>query len=86
MGLKLDKFTWIVIAVVLLILVAAVVTVNISGGRGWGAPSYLEENIPEAPVHNAFVALQLGEIARAREQYSQRIVDDAENERRAGPL
>ena len=39
--MKLDKFTWVVIGVVLLLLVGAVVTVNATGGSGAETQAYL---------------------------------------------
>ncbi len=74
--MKLDSFTWGVIGVVAVILVAAVVTVNLTGGAGWDALEYIVEDIPEAPVMNAFLALQQGDITRARAQYSQAVLDE----------
>jgi hypothetical protein len=73
--MKLDKFTWAVIGVVLLLLVAAVITVNMTGGAGVEEREYLPLDTPEAPVYNAFLALQRGDITKAREQYSQGVLD-----------
>jgi hypothetical protein len=75
MGIRLDKFTWVVTLVVLLLLVAAVITVN----RSQGEPAeltYRTADDPATPVWNAFVALQRGDISTARTQYSQRLLDD----------
>jgi hypothetical protein len=72
--MKLDKFTWAVIGVVLLLLVAAVVTVNVTGGQGVEAQEYMPQDTPEAPVYNAFLALQRGDLTKAREQYSETIL------------
>jgi hypothetical protein len=74
--MKLDKFTWAVIGVVVLLLVAAVVTVNATGGAGAGAQEYLPPDTPEAPVYNAFLAFQRGDLTKAREQYSEAMLDD----------
>ena len=74
--MKLDTFTWGVIGVVVVILIAAVVTVNVTGGAGWETQSYLTDDVPEAPVLNAFLALQKGDITRARAQYSQAVLDE----------
>jgi hypothetical protein len=73
--MKLDKFTWAVIGVVLLLLVAAVVTVNVTGGQGVEAQEYRTQDTPEAPVYNAFLALQRGDVTKAREQYSEAILE-----------
>src|SRR5690606_32592485 len=72
--MKLDKFTWAVIGVVVLLLVAAVVTVNMTGGAGVQAQAYLPLDTPEAPVFNGFLAFQRGDLTKAREQYSQQIM------------
>jgi hypothetical protein len=74
--MKLDGFTWGVIVVVAVILVAAVVTVNLTGGAGWEAQEYITADVPEAPVMNAFLALQQGDITRARTHYSQAVLDE----------
>lgn len=75
MGIRFDKFTWVVTAVVLLLLAAAIITVN----RSQGEPAelaYRTEDDPATPVWNAFVAFQRGDIATARAQYSSRLLDD----------
>jgi hypothetical protein len=80
MGIRFDKFTWVVTLVVLLLLVAAVITVN----RSQGEPaelSYRTDDDPSTPVWNAFVALQRGDVATARAQYSDRLLSD---QRRTG--
>lgn len=76
--MKIDKFTWAVIGVVLLLLVAAVVTVNTTGGVGAEEQEYMALDVPEAPVYNAFLALQRGDLTRARAQYSEAILADFE--------
>lgn len=73
--MKLDKFTWSVIGVVLLLVVAAVVTVNVTGGAGLQAQEYMALDTPEAPIFNAFLALQRGDLTKARGQYSQQVLD-----------
>jgi hypothetical protein len=74
--MKLDKFTWAVIGVVVALLVVAVVTVNVTGGAGVESQEYVALDTPDAPVYNAFLALQRGDLTKAREQYSQEILDD----------
>lgn len=81
MSLKIDKFTWIVCGIVVLLLVAAFVTVTLTEGRGIVADlSYVDEDAPSTPVHNAFVALEQGDIFRAREQYTQRVLDEVQKD------
>jgi hypothetical protein len=84
--LKLDRFTWAVLGIVVLLLGAAIVTVNLSGGQGWGEPDYVDENTPSAPVRNAFVAFQRGDIGRARAQYTRDALEEADSERGYGPF
>lgn len=78
--MKLDKFTWAVIGVVLLLLVAAVITVNRTGGAGLESLQYKPLDTPEAPVFNAFLAIQRGDATKAREQYSKAILADLDKE------
>lgn len=84
--MKIDKFTAAIIGIVLLLLVAAVVTVNLTDDDGVTTENYLTENEPGTPVHNAFVALQTGDLFTAREQYSARILDEDGPDYAYGPL
>lgn len=77
--LKFDKFTWGIIVVVALVLVGAVITVNVTGGQGWGQPTYLDEDTPEAAVHNAFVAFLQRDYAKARQYYTSDVLKPADN-------
>jgi hypothetical protein len=78
--MKLDRFTWLVIILVAALLVAAVVTVNVTGGAGWGSDQYVEEDTPEAVVYNAFLALEDGDLIRAREYYTKRVHDEIDEQ------
>ncbi|HXF61895.1 MAG TPA: hypothetical protein VNK95_09760 [Caldilineaceae bacterium] len=78
--MKLDKFTWTVIVVVLLLSVAAVITVSRTGGAGVAAAEYVEGNEPETPVQNAFIAFQRGDRTRARAQYSQAVLAEIDEQ------
>jgi hypothetical protein len=71
MRLKFDAFTWVVIAVVAALVVAAVVTVNAGSRFGPGELEYMAENSPAAPVYNAYIAVQRGDAAEARAQFSE---------------
>ncbi len=73
---KMDRFTLIVILLVVLVLAGAVVTVNLTQSAGWGEPTYVDENSPEAAIQNAFVAFQRGDLARARQYYSSRVLSE----------
>lgn len=84
--MKIDRFTWIVVLVVAAILVAAVVTVNITSGDGYGVDTYLTENTPAAPIYNAFVAFQNGDVQMARRQYSARVLAEIQSERGYNPF
>jgi hypothetical protein len=84
--MKLDKFTWTVIGVVVLLLVAAVITVNMTSGVGSAPQDYQPNDTPEAPVYNAFLAFQRGDLTRAREQYSQKVLDEFGKETGYDPL
>ena len=73
---RIDTFTWVVILFVLLLLAIAIVTVNWTGGAGWTEEDYITEDTPEAPVHNAFLALQQGDLFRARANYSDSVLEE----------
>ncbi len=79
---KMDKFTWAIIIGVLVVLVAAVITVNLTSGEGWGEASYLDEDAPEAVVHNAFVAFLNQDFAKARQYYSAEVFKEDERAER----
>lgn len=84
--MKLDKFTWAVIIVIVLLVAAAIVSVTRSGNVAADTVTYLEDNNPETPVHNAFVALQRGDRTRAREQYTQSVLDELGGEKGWDPF
>jgi hypothetical protein len=84
--MKLDRFTWAVIGVVVVLLVAAVVTVNVTGGAGIQPQEYLASDTPEAPVYNAFLAFQRGDLTKAREQYSKQVLEDYGKDSSYDPL
>lgn len=76
---KLDAFTWIVIGVVAILIVGAVITVSVSASQN-DSVAYLAGNTPADPVFNAVLAAQRGEIAMARQQFSQGILDSYEKQ------
>ena len=85
--MKIDKFTAVIIGIVLLLLIAAVVTVNLTGNGDAAGETYsLTDDAPGTPVHNAFVALQKGDLFTAREQYSARILDEENGDIRLWPI
>lgn len=75
MGLRIDRFSWVVILVVVALLAAAVITVNRSGAAPEAPAEYRTADEPATPVYNAFLAMQRGDVATAREQYSSRILE-----------
>ena len=81
-----DKFTWGVIGVVGLLLVIAVATVNLTAGTGWEDERYVEDGSPEAPVVNAFLAQQQGDLFKARDQYSRHVLEELDSVRGTDPF
>jgi hypothetical protein len=75
MSLRIDRFTWIVILIVVALLVAAVVTVSRRGQEPTAPPAYRSDDAADTPVYNAFVAIQRGDFATARAQYSKRVLE-----------
>ena len=78
--MKPDRFTWIVIGAVVLLLIAAVVTVNRGSGTPSTPPAFRTDNTPESPIYNAFVAVERGEIYAARAYYSARVLEQTQRD------
>lgn len=76
MNLRFDKFTWGVVLVVALLLIAAVVTVSRTNQQATEPEEYRTADEPATPVWNAYLAMQRGDIVKARDQYSERILAD----------
>ena len=76
MNLRIDKFTWGVVLVVAVLLIAAVVTVSRTNQQATTPEEYRSADEPATPVWNAYLAMQRGDIVKAREQYSERILAD----------
>ncbi len=83
---KIDRFTIIIIAIVAVLIVAAIVTVNRTGGATAINADYLSEDTPAAPVYNAFLALQRGDRDALRAQYSQAVLAEVDGNDQYGPL
>ena len=83
--MKIDRFSIIVIVIVVALIAAAVVAVNRTGDNDMDVVEYLENETPEAPVQNAFLALQEGATSKAKAQYSAEIVDGEDAEYRSKP-
>ena len=79
MGMKIDRFTLGIILGVLLLVVGAVITIAFTGGRGWQSADYLNEDTPEAVVHDAFLATVRNEPDVAMSHYSRDVVEDEDN-------
>lgn len=84
--LKLDRFTLVVIGIVVVLIVAAIVTVNRTGGGSQAQANYLTEDTPAATVYNAFLALQKGDRETMRQQYSQAVLSEVDKNDQYGPL
>ena len=76
MGMKIDRFTLGIIIGVLLLVVGAVITIAFSGGRGWQSADYLNEDTPEAVVHDAFLASVRNEPDVAIDHYSRDVLKE----------
>ena len=85
MKIRLDRFTIVVLAIVGLLLVAAIFTVSQSPNSAT-PESYRTEDAPATPVYNAFLALNSGDLATARAQYSAQVLEEASSDRGYGPL
>ena len=86
MRLKIDKFTWAVILIVAALLIAAVVTVNRTGGQDADNLAYRTDDTLLTPIHNAFVAFERGDLSTARQQYSQRLLASMEEGKEYNPF
>lgn len=78
--MKIDRFTWAVIGVVLVLLAGAVVTLSLAGGRQTDTPAYLDEDSPTAAVQNAYIAFLHDDPIRARAYYSADVLADADED------
>lgn len=79
MGMKIDRFTLAIILGVLLLVIAAVVTVLFTGERAGQSTEYLNEDTPEAVVHDAFLATARNEPDVAMSYYSRDVREDDDN-------
>lgn len=76
MRLKLDPFTWIVMAVIAGLVIAAIVTVNVAGSGVVQNSDYRNADEPATPVYNALLAIQRGDATTARGQFTQSALDE----------
>lgn len=77
MPLKMDKFTWAVVGIVILLLVGAVITSILTGGADAAGTTYLDADSPEATVRNAYVAFLNNDPTAARQYYSSQVLENA---------
>jgi hypothetical protein len=77
----MDKFTWAVVAVVILLLVGAILTLSFTGNRVADTQAYLDEDSPAATVHNAYVALLKNDPITARSFYSADVLAEADRDK-----
>ncbi|MGL4651772.1 MAG: hypothetical protein ACRC1H_20355 [Caldilineaceae bacterium] len=75
MRLKIDAFTWAVIAIVVLLVAAAVLTVNLADGSTADQRIQLPADSPGAPVVAALLAVQDGDVATARAQFTDEVLE-----------
>lgn len=80
MRLKIDLFTWVVIAIVLALVVAAVITVNVTGGAAGVQTVQVDAASPAAPIVAAILAMQKGDAATARTYFTSEILEQYEKQ------
>jgi hypothetical protein len=78
MRLKIDLFTWGVIGVVVALVIAAVLTVNLADDSVIDLRTQLSGDSPAAPIVTAILAVQEGNVASARAQFTQDVLDEYE--------
>lgn len=81
MGLRLDKFTVAIIALVAILLAVAVFTVNRAGGPSIAART---DDSPEATIINAYLALQKTDVTEARSWYSTQVLEEVDSDDNIG--
>lgn len=80
MRLKIDLFTWAVIAIVIALVVAAVITVNVTNGAARTQTAQVAADSPAAPIVGAILALQQGDEVAARAFFTQETLDKYEEQ------
>jgi len=72
----MDRFSWIVIVAVGLLLLAAVGVATLRPGQDAASQEvYLEQDTPDGVVHDAFVAFLQQDSVRMKSYFSQRVRD-----------
>ena len=79
----MDRFSWIVVGVVGLLLLAAVGVATLRPGAGAAAQEvYLEQDTPDGVVHDAFVAFLRKDVQRMKGYFSQRVQESFDKDQR----
>jgi len=79
----MDRFSWIVIGVVGLLLLAAVGVATLGSDQSAAAEEvYLEQDTPEGVVHDAFVAFLHRDSARMKSYFSRRVQESFDRDSR----
>lgn len=79
----MDRFSWIVIGVVGVLLLAAVGVATLRPAQNETAQEvYLEEDTPEAVVHDMYVAFLKHDVVRMKGYFSQRVRENFEQNQR----
>ncbi|MCL4835018.1 MAG: hypothetical protein KJZ86_21430 [Caldilineaceae bacterium] len=79
----MDRFSWIVISAVGLLLVAAVGFATLGPSQGTTAEEvYLEQDTPEGVVHDAFIAFLRRDTERMKGYFSKRVQDTFDRDQR----
>lgn len=79
----MDRFSWIVISVVGLLLLAAVGAATLRPSEDAAAPeTYLEQETPDGVVHDAFVAFLRRDTERMKSYFSQRVRENFDRDQR----
>ncbi len=81
MPIKMDRFTWAVVGLVVLLLVGAVLTLSLANDTtAPSAADYLEEDSPSAAVYNAYVAFLNNDMSTARQYYSAGMLEEVDKD------
>lgn len=79
----MDRFSWIVIGVVGLLLLVAVGVATLGPGTGAAAQEvYLEQDTPDGVVHDAFVAFLRKDVQRMKGYFSKRVQESFDKDQR----
>ena len=81
MPLRMDRFTWAVLAFVTLLLVGAMATLSLTNrSADTTTIDYVDEDSPSAAVYNAYVAYLNNDAPKARQYYSTKVLEEADKD------